>query len=80
MQQLDLASEIELSLLTNGFNIRNSDPVQHGHKLQLWVGPSIIIYNRGTVLVQERLYPKHASCKRKLERILPEGTRWQLEP
>ena len=80
MSKLDLASEIELALLTKGFNIRNSDAVPSGHKLQLWVGPVITIYNNGTVLVQGVLNPKFAWCKRKLEGILPSETRWKLEP
>ena len=79
MSKLDFASEIELALLTKGFNIRNSDVVQHGHKLQLWIGPVITIYSNGTVLVQGVLNPKFAWCKRKLERILPTNTRWKLE-
>ncbi len=79
MKKLDLASEIELALLINKFFVRNSDAVQRGHKLQLGIGPSITIYDNGTVMVQGVLYPKYASCKRKLERILPTNTRWKLE-
>lgn len=79
MPKLDFASEIELALLTNHFRIRNSDAVPSGHKLQLWVGPTITIYTNGTVLVQGVLKPKYVWCKSKLARILPIDTRWQLE-
>ncbi len=80
MKKLDLASKVELALLMNNFHIRNSDTVQRGHKLQLGVGPSITIYDNGTVLVQGVLYPKYFWCKRKLERILPSNTLWHLDP
>ncbi|MDP5239108.1 hypothetical protein Q9Q94_06170 [Uliginosibacterium sp. 31-16] len=79
MSKLDLATEIELALLTSRFRIRNSDAVPSGHKLQLWVGPTITIYTNGTVLVQGVLKPKFAWCKQKLARILPTDTRWQLD-